>query len=150
MRASELATTLLGLAAAIGVATAGAHAQSPRSGPRADVEVIAPASLAAPGPAEVVVLVRVRPASRRPVLVTPSSEGDAIEIVRGRLLRADAESPEAETLRFRVPIVARTAGTAIFRVQVVGYTCTGRGHRERCRAVHGAASAVLRVSARAR
>ncbi len=58
-----------------------------------------------------------------PVLLTTSSEGSALDVVRGRLLRLDAEDPKAQTLRFAVPIVARAAGTAIFRVHALYYRC---------------------------
>lgn len=59
-----------------------------------------------------------------PVLLTTASEGSALEVVRGRFVRLDAEDPNEQTLRFAVPVVARAAGTAIFRAHVLYYRCT--------------------------
>lgn len=58
-----------------------------------------------------------------PLLVTPSAEGNAVEVVRGRLLRADAEDPAAHPLVLRIPLVARRAGTAVVRVRVRTFVC---------------------------
>jgi hypothetical protein len=73
-------------------------------------------------------------------LLTPRSEGTAVEVVRGRLMRADARQPDAEELEFRIPIVAREAGTAILRVRASGYLCEAR-----CRAVDAQASLIVSV-----
>ncbi len=88
------------------------------------------------------VIARVRGAGPHPLLITPRSEGTAIEVVRGRLLRAEARDPDAEVLEFRLPIVARGAGDAVLRVRAQGYVCEAR-----CRATVAEASAVLRVRA---
>jgi hypothetical protein len=87
----------------------------------------------------------------RPLLVTPASEGDAIEVVRGRLLRADAEDEASDPLVFRIPIVARAVGTATLRVRVRGYVCTtcpqgASDCRRRCRSVIASAEVTLRVT----
>lgn len=58
-----------------------------------------------------------------PVLLTTSSEGTALEVVRGRFVRFDAADPKAPSLRFEVPMVARAPGTAIFRVHALFYRC---------------------------
>jgi hypothetical protein len=86
----------------------------------------------------------------RPLLVTPESEGPAIEVVRGRLLRSDADDPAAEPLVFRIPIVARAVGTATVRVRVRGYVCTrcpegSQDCRRRCRSVIAGDERTLRV-----
>ncbi|MBX3269037.1 MAG: hypothetical protein KF729_02180 [Sandaracinaceae bacterium] len=107
------------------------------------VELEAPPALRRGDRTEIVV--RVRGAGEHPVLVTPSSEGTAIEVVRGRLMRADAADARAEVLELRVPIVARDAGTAVVRVRVAGYACAAR-----CRAVRAEASLVVEVAAAAR
>lgn len=93
--------------------------------------------------AEVVAAVTIDPPNDLPLLVTPSSEGAAVEVVRGRLLRADAEDPDARPLRFRIPIVARGSGTAVLRVRAAGWVC-----EERCREATGEASVALRVERR--
>jgi hypothetical protein len=75
-----------------------------------------------------------------PLLLTPSVEGTAVEIVRGRLMRSDAKRLDAHQLRFEVPVIARSEGTAILRVEVSSYVCAPR-----CRQVSGNASRVLHV-----
>lgn len=75
-----------------------------------------------------------------PLLLTPRIEGAAVELVRGRLLRSDAKQTDATHLRFEIPVVARSEGTAILRVQLSTYACT-----ERCRQVQVSASTVLAV-----
>jgi hypothetical protein len=84
--------------------------------------------------------VRLTPQNDLPMLVTPSSEGTAIEVVRGRLLRTDADDAGNGVLQFRVPVVARSTGTAIVRVRVVAYACDTL-----CREVRGERALTLRV-----
>lgn len=98
---------------------------------------------------EVVAVVSFDERSSGPMLLTPTSDGPAITVVRGRLLRADAEDPRsAPPLRFHVPFVARTAGDAVLRVRVDGWSCVpvaeGRDER-RCQAVRAEASVALTV-----
>lgn len=131
---SLLGLSLLGLGLLGGV-----HAQEPTG--RVEVTLEAPPSLVAGDRAQLVAVVRVRPSSDRPVLVTPTHEGTAVEVVRGRMLRADAVDPNAEELRFSVPIVARTPGTSVVRVVATGYAC-----ERTCVAVRGEASVVLQVA----
>ena len=68
------------------------------------------------------VFVRVPDASQ-PLLLTPSIEGEAVRVVRGRLLRADAHPAPDGELRFEVPLVVRSAGSAVLRVDVLTYRC---------------------------
>jgi hypothetical protein len=91
----------------------------------------------------VVAEVRLKPTNDLPMMLTPSSEGTAIEVVRGRLLRAESEDPAAEALKFRIPVVARGTGTAVLRVRVLAYACDGR-----CREVRAERSLTLRVHPR--
>ena len=85
--------------------------------------------------------VSLAPGQGAPLLVTPTIEGSAVEVVRGRLLRSDAVDPQASPLRFRLPIVANSPGTSVLRVEVRGFACA-----QRCQPVQGSASLVLRVS----
>ena len=78
----------------------------------------------------------------RPLLLTASAEGVAVDVVRGRMMRGDAEDPAGSPLVFRVPLVARAAGTSVLRVRVDGYVC-----RPGCQAA--AANATLSVEVRA-
>jgi hypothetical protein len=75
-----------------------------------------------------------------PLMLTPRIEGAAVELVRGRLLRSDAKQTDPTHLRFEIPVVARSAGTAILRVSVATYLCT-----DTCRRVEALGSAVLEV-----
>jgi|GEM_PF-6642372 len=75
-----------------------------------------------------------------PLLLTPRIEGAAVELVRGRLLRSDAKLVERGRLRFEVPVVARSEGTAILRVSVTTYVCS-----QSCQRVEATTSAVLDV-----
>lgn len=84
--------------------------------------------------------VRVTPDSGAPLVITPVSEGTAVEVVRGRLFRSDAADPEADELRLQVPVAVRAEGTSVLRVNALGYICTPR-----CRAVRASTSAVLSV-----
>ena len=103
-------------------------------------------SIQTPGPLvpgareSVQVTVRVRPDASMPILLTAATDGDAVEAVRGRLLRPDALDPEAEELRFQVPIAARGEGTSVLRIEVLSYACNPS-----CRALRVSASAVLQV-----
>ncbi len=109
----------------------------------AELVIEPPASLTVGDRASVIAVVRITPPGDRPVLVTPSSEGTAVEVVRGRLLRGDADDPDAEELRFSIPIVARAPGTAVLRVHVSGWACD-----ERCRPVEADTEVVMRVARR--
>ena len=76
-----------------------------------------------------------------PVLVTPRSESTALAVVRGRLLREDAYDGSARPLRFPIPVVTRSAGTAILRVHVASFACDG----EECVPIEAEASLTLRI-----
>jgi hypothetical protein len=88
----------------------------------------------------VTVLVQLPAAGDVPLLLTPRVEGTAVEVVRGRLLRSDGKALDATHLRFEVPVVARSEGTAILRVDVSTYVC-----EPRCLPVGASASRVLHV-----
>jgi hypothetical protein len=75
--------------------------------------------------AEIIALVHAEDAARGPLLVTPSVDGAAVEVVRGRLFRFDADDPSSDPLRFRVPVLARSVGTAVLSVRVDGHACEG-------------------------
>lgn len=75
-----------------------------------------------------------------PLTLTPRIEGAAVELVRGRLLRSDAKLIDATHLRFDVPVVARSQGTAILRVELMTYACDSD-----CQRVTAQASRALHV-----
>ena len=79
-----------------------------------------------------------------PVLVTPTHEGSAVEVVRGRLARVDALEPTARPLRFPIPIVARERGTGVVRATVTSFVCEG----DMCEAIEEEARVTLRVEER--
>jgi hypothetical protein len=131
------------VAVAVAVSAAvSAPAAEAQPAPALTVTLSPPERLAVGDRAEVIATVSLTPRSEGPILVTPISEGAAVEVVRGRLSRSDAEDPAASPLRFRIPIVARGPGTAVLRVQALGYAC--RPSR-RCRALETSSSVVLRV-----
>ena len=76
-----------------------------------------------------------------PVLVTPTHEGSAVEVVRGRLARADAVEPGARPLRFPIPVVARERGAGVVRARVTSFECVA----DRCEALEEEARISLRV-----
>jgi hypothetical protein len=69
------------------------------------------------------VVVELPPGNDSPLLLTPSTSGSAVEVVRGRLSRSDGKVMDATHLRFEIPVRARTEGTAILRVEVMTYVC---------------------------
>lgn len=103
------------------------------------LELGAPESLSAGDRANLELRVWADP--EMPVMVTPRAEGAAVEVVRGRLLRPDAEDPEASPLVFRIPIAAREPGPARVRAHVQTFRCEG----DDCEPVAGEAQAELRV-----
>ncbi|MGD8859822.1 MAG: hypothetical protein PVI30_07410 [Myxococcales bacterium] len=73
--------------------------------------------------ARVVVFVRPRAGSELPMMLTPRIEGSAVELARGRLLRADGRTTPEGELRFEIPLQVREPGTAILRVELSTYMC---------------------------
>jgi len=107
------------------------------------LRVADPGVLAPRAPAAIDVFVRVPAGREQPLLLTPSAEGDAVRVARGRLLRADARRTDQGELHFQVPIEARSAGTAVLRVALLTYRCAAR-----CDAVQVAESVPVQVRAR--
>lgn len=82
----------------------------------------------------------VTPAGEEAMLITPTSEGAAVVVARGRLQRGDG-SVDGESLVVQVPIIARDAGHALIRVHVQTYSCSG----DRCRAIEADAEVAFNV-----
>jgi hypothetical protein len=80
--------------------------------------------------AHVELLVELPPEAAEPLLITPYREGEALDVVKGRLLRSDARDPAARPLRFALPVLASAPGTAWVGVRLLAYLCAPR-----CRAV---------------
>lgn len=97
-------------------------------------------TLARAAHASIPVIVTLPEGGEHPLLLTPSVEGSALELVRGRLIRADAKRVDAQHLRFELPVVAKSEGTAILRVEVLTYVCSPA-----CRRVSASGSRVLRI-----
>jgi hypothetical protein len=114
-----------------------ASAQSPAL----TVRIEAPPAMHPGDHADVVVLVHAEDLARGPLLVTPSVDGAAVEVLRGRLFRFEADDPDADPLRFRVPVLARSIGTAVLSVRADGHACEGA----RCEAVEAEATARIDV-----
>ena len=131
--------TALLLAGALGLAPAGARGQ--RAQPELALRIAIPNGLTAGAAAMVDVFVRLPRGPEQPLLLTPVSEGEAVRVVRGRLLRADARRTTQGELHFQVPIEARAAGTAVLRISLLTYVCALR-----CRAVRAVETRTLQVA----
>jgi len=114
---ASAAVLLLLLAAAVG----GARASD---GSGVALQIVEPNELRAGTTAAIEVVVRVRRGQEQAMLLTPSAEGEALRVVRGRLLRRDATRAEDGSLHFAVPVLARVAGTAVLRVELLTYDCS--------------------------
>lgn len=90
--------------------------------------------------ASIPVIVSLPAGADHPLLLTPSVEGGAVQLMRGRLTRADAKPLDPQRLRFELPVVAKSEGTAILRVEVMTYACSPG-----CARVLASASRVLHV-----
>ncbi len=108
------------------------------------VELAPERMLRAGAHASIEVVVHMPEGNDSPLMLTPSVEGEALEVVRGRLTRPDAKpvDGDATRLRFEVPVRARSEGTAILRVDVMTYVCA-----RKCERVMLRASEVVRVRA---
>ena len=67
-------------------------------------------------------LLRVTPAGDEPLLVTPTSSGQALSVARGRLFARDGRR-EGDTLVLPVPIIAERPGHGSVRVGVEILRC---------------------------
>jgi hypothetical protein len=152
--ATRVALASCTLLAAFALALAQARAQ--QAGPRAGVggagareeepailRVAAPDGLTPGMRATVDVFVRPPVGPEQPLLLTPSSEGEAVHVVRGRLLRVDARRTAQGELHFQVPIEARSAGTAVLRFALLAYRC-----EQRCTAVRLSETITVQVRAK--
>lgn len=137
MRGHPLRVLTCGLALVALPAASAAESDAP---PRLELTIVDPGVLHVGERRGIELSVRIEPDSGEPLLITPISEGAAVEVVRGRLFRSDATDPEASELRLHVPVAVRDEGTSVLRVEALGYTCTPR-----CRALRTSASAVLSV-----
>jgi hypothetical protein len=105
-----------------------AHAHDDAAVARLALEV--PRELHVGEHAHVELLVELPREAAEPLLLTPYREGEALEVVKGRLLRSDARDPSAKSLRFALPVLAKTPGTAWIGVRLLAYVCAPR-----CRAI---------------
>lgn len=94
--------------------------------PQPLLRVDAPPELHVGARVSIPVSVRVPPGDTTPVLLSATASGRAIDVVKGRLLRADAIDPRETPLRFELPVIAATAGVALLRVSVLTYRCNFR------------------------
>lgn len=111
-----------------------------------DVSLESPAAAVHVGdPFEIVAHVRLRGGARGPWMLAPTSDGPAVEVVRGRLLSIDADVLEDADgqvhARLRIPVLARATGTTVLRARVQAYGC----REGRCRPIDGEGSLVLEV-----
>jgi hypothetical protein len=123
----------LGLSSALWCLASRAHpavaqdaaGQAP-SAPAPDLLLTAPEEIRAGQRAALRVTLTLPPGYARNVLLTPSVEGEALDVVRGRLMGGDALDPEARPLVFELPLLARTPGRSVVRVHALTYRCDAR------------------------
>ena len=75
------------------------------------------------GAARLEVVVEPGDSREQPLMLDVRSEGEALQVVRGRFRRSDAERGDDGRLHFRVPIVVRAQGSAIVRAELRTYRC---------------------------
>jgi hypothetical protein len=124
-------------------AAAPARADGATKDGAAALRIVVPDGLTPGSPALIEVYVRLPPGPEQPVLLTPSSEGEAVRVTRGRLLRADATRTDGGELRFQVPIAVVGTGTAVLHVALLTYQC-----KARCDTVRAQASRTLQIASR--
>ena len=108
--------------------------------PRLDIEV---ATNLQQGPGQLEVVLTLGDSEVQPLLLTVASEGAAIQVVRGRFLRADGRAEQGTRgarLRFVVPVVVRAQGSAIVRADLLTYRC-----QTSCRALRASTRRTLEV-----
>lgn len=133
--------TALGCLSLLGVAPATAEREA-RPTPRIEVLLAPPHEAMHIGqPFEVVATIRLAQGARGPFLLTPVSDGPAVEILRGRLSALDADEVAsrdgATEARLRIPMLAHAAGDAVLRARLDAYGCErGRCHAIRAEATH--------------
>lgn len=146
MRASQMTTDafcalLLLLTGALALASAVAAQNAPTPAPQ--LHIAAPDTLLDGSHVNIEVTVEFAAANDQPLLLSPSSQGAAVEVVRGRLSRSDARASTGNQVRFDVPVVAHGQGTAILHVELSAYVCSTR-----CKRVVSTADQVIRVARR--
>jgi hypothetical protein len=105
------------------------------------IRIEAPVSLAVGTVATIAVFVSLPTGPEQPLLLTLSSEGAPVRVLRGRMLRADATRTAAGELRFDVPVSLQDEGAAVLRADLLTYRCAPR-----CSPVRVSASQILRVN----
>jgi len=108
--------------------------------PTLEIEV---ATTLAPGPGQLEVVLALGDGAAQPLLLTVTSEGAAIQVVRGRFLGADGRDEHTQhgaRLRFVVPIIVRAQGSAIVRAELLTYRCM-----DGCRALRATSRRTLEV-----
>ena len=139
----SLALLMLSLGAP-GAPAHGQRPEPPRSLEDAELLIGSPPRLVVGAVATIELTVRTAGPDQQPLLLTPSVEGEAVRVVRGRLLRDDAVRTDGGTLAFTLPLAARRPGAALLRVSLLTYRCD----TTTCREVRADASRMLQVSPR--
>lgn len=114
-------------------AVLGAQTPAPAVVIEADAELVL-------GPARIEVVLDLTDSREQPLMLDVASEGEALQVVRGRFRRADARQGDDGRLRFSVPIVVRAQGSAVVRTELRTYRCT-----RSCREVRASAQRTLTV-----
>lgn len=108
-------------AVAAAVLASAGHAQVPTS-PAPELRIDGPPSLPL-GASGIFVIVRLPQGPAMPLLLTVRVEGEGLQAVRARFLRADGKLEPSGELRFTVPVYARAPGIAVVRAELATYRC---------------------------
>ncbi|HEX7481005.1 MAG TPA: hypothetical protein VF331_24595 [Polyangiales bacterium] len=125
------------------LATSRSVAREPTAPAGVQIHVAAPETIPDGTHTAVTVTVDFAQPNDQPLLLTPTSQGSALEVVRGRLSRSDARRISETQLRFELPVVAHGEGTAIVHVELAAYVC-----KTRCERVVASADQVVRIARR--
>lgn len=143
-----LGSLALGSLALVALAGPTPGRADPPIAPRAAVEVVLeppPGAVHVGDVLEIVAHVRLSAGARGPWMLAPTSDGPAVQVVRGRLLSIDADVIEDDAdhvdARLRIPVMVRAMGTTVLRARVEAYGCESG----RCRPLDGEGALVIEV-----
>jgi hypothetical protein len=102
------------------------------AGPGLELRLSAPPALEVGARASIVAELFIPGERAAPLLLTPTAEGTAVEVVRGRLTGRDGAPMGSEdgrrALRFAIPIAAHMEGISVLRVRAQTFVCAPACH----------------------
>lgn len=124
MRITENLPRNVGRVASIaGALWLGSYAEASSDAPLPRVILRAPPEMVVGELSRLEIEVQLPEVAAEPLMLTPYRDGEALEVVKGRLLRSDARDPAGQPLRFELPVLARAHGSARVGVRLLAYLC---------------------------